>query len=148
MATRNRGAGNLTIHPVSAAKLATRIVAEQEEPTVQGWIPRGGPYQCQPIPTALFNVEGGGVTAVSYVLHPTRRGEASPVRGVDRMPVEGGIGLRVRFADGRTDLFVQAQAGGREGRFEGGTTDAEAAMVRLDAKGNRTAVIAVKGGVR
>jgi hypothetical protein len=145
--TRNRGASNLAIYPASPARVVTRIVAGQEAPTVQGWIPRGGPYKCQPIPTALFGVEGSGVTALAYVLYPTPKGASSPVQGVDLLNVEGpgGIGLRVRFADGRTDLFVQAQEGGRERKFEGFVTDAEAALVRLDAQGRRKAVIAVRG---
>ncbi len=146
VATQNREAGNLIIHPVSAAKVATRIVAGQENPVVQGWIPRGGPYKCQPIPTALFDAEGSGVTAVSYVLVPTRKGASSPVRSVELMPVEGagGTGLRVRFADGRQDLFVQGQEGGRERRFGGFTMDAEVALVRLDAKGDCMAMITVR----
>ncbi len=145
VATQNREASNLTIYPVSSARVVTRVVAGQEEPAVQGWIPRGGPYKCQPIPTALFDVEGSGVTALAYVLYPTPKGASSPVQGVDLLPVQDGIGLRVRFADGRTDLFVQAQGGGRERKFGGFTTDAEATLVRLDAQGRRRAVIAVKG---
>jgi hypothetical protein len=147
VATRNRGASNLAIYPVSPAKVVTRVVAGQEAPVVQGWIPRGGPYKCQPIPTALFDVEGSGVTALSYVLYPTPKGASSPVQGVDLLPVQDGVGLRVRFADGRTDLFVQVQEGGQERRFEGVTTDAEAALVRLGARGERRAIIAVRGRI-
>jgi hypothetical protein len=145
--TRNRDASNLTIYPVSSAPVVTRIVAGQEEPTVQGWIPRGGPYECQPIPTALFNAEGSGVTALSYALYPTPKGASSPVEGLDLLTADepGGIGLRLRFTDGRTDLFIQALEGGRQRTFEGFTTDAEATLIRLDAHGVCKAVIAVNG---
>ena len=98
--TRNSGGeSNLGIYAISTKPTDVRIISGQEEPTVQGWIPRGGPYQCEPIPTAIFKTEGDGPTLMAYVLYPVKAGEVSPVAHVEYIPAVGDNG-RVAIADG------------------------------------------------
>ena len=124
--TRNSGGeSNLGIYAISTKTIDVRIVSGQEEPTVQGWIPRGGPYQCEPIPTAIFKTEGDGPT-----------GEGSPVTHVEYIPAVGDNGRvaiagRVALRDDREFYFVQSEAGEGWIRVADGETDAEAGAMEL-----------------
>ena len=112
-----------------------RIISGQEEPTVQGWIPPGGPYQCEPIPTAIFKAEGDGPTLMSYVLYPVKAGEVSPVAHVEYIPAVGDNGAaiagRIALRDDREIYFVQSEAGEGWIRVSDGETDAEAGAMEL-----------------
>ena len=139
--TRNAdGESNFGIYGIGTAALSVDVVEGQEEPTVQGWIPRGKPYECQPIPTPIFKAEGKGVVAMSYVLCPIRAGETSPVVQVDRFEAtaDGGrhaIAGRIGFQDGTAFYFVQAEAGDGMVRAGAGETDAEAGGVMVSQSG-------------
>ncbi|MGA1199124.1 MAG: alginate lyase family protein, partial [Candidatus Latescibacterota bacterium] len=130
--TRNGvGESNLGIYGIANTEFSIEVVSGQEEPIVQGWIPRGKPYECQPIPTPVFKAQGKGTVVMSYVLYPIRAGEKSPVVQVDTFPVmaEGeraAIAGRVGFDDGKAFYFVQAELGTGLIRAGLGETNAEA----------------------
>lgn len=101
--TRNRDAGNLGIYGVLPDDAELEIVSGQEEPIVQGWIPRGKPYECQPIPTAVYKTRGSGVTEMTYVICPIAKEELSPISYVERLSIrEGRSGGRIALKDGRS----------------------------------------------
>lgn len=113
--TVNSISPNLSIIPLADQGLSAKIVSGQEEPVVQGWAPTGGAValKVKPIPTPTFEITASGPTWMAYVLYPTATGAACPVRCVDRVemsaePEVKAIGLAVRFDNGRTDYFVQA----------------------------------------
>ena len=148
--TKNgEGESNLGIYALSENTVDLSIVSGQEEPTVQGWIPRGGPYQCEPIPTAVFKTEGVGPVVMSYVLCPMRAGEESSVTDVahisatadnGRVAIAGRIGLR----GDRAIFFAQSEAGDGWVRAGEGQTDGEACAVEL-AEGRVDRLIVVEG---
>ena len=129
---------NLDIRGLATKPIDARIVSGQEEPTVQGWIPRGGPYQCEPIPTAIFKIEGYGPAAMTYILYPVKPGEESPVIHVERIPIVGdnnrvAIAGRIALRDGRKIYFIQSETGKGWLHAIEGETDAEAgAMTMID----------------
>ncbi len=136
MTKNNGGESNLGIYAISTKPMDVRIVSGQEEPTVQGWIPRGGPYQCEPIPTAIFKAEGDGPTLMSYVLYPVKAGEVSPVAHVEYIPAvadNGRVAIagQIALRDGRAFYFVQSEAGEGWIRAADGETDAEAGAMEL-----------------
>jgi len=144
--TQGEGA-NLAVQAVATAPLGTALILGQEAPEAQGWIPRGGPYEVQPIPAVAYRASWRGTLALGYVLYPLRPGQASPIRAVERVEVEASapaIGLRLQLADGRA--FLYAQRHGRLGpmRFAGFETDAEAALVEW-RDGQVAAATAVNG---
>ena len=128
--------GNLDIRGLATKPIYGDIVSGQKEPTVQGWIPRGGPYQCEPIPTAIFKTEGYGPVAMTYILYPVKPGEESPIIRVERIPIMGDnncvvIAGRVVLRDDRDIYFVQSEAGEGRRRAIEGETDAEAGIMAL-----------------
>ena len=130
------GESYLAIYAVSENAVETSIVAGQEEPTVQGWIPRGAPYECQPIPTAIFKTEGVGPMAVSYVLCPVKAGEKSPITGVENIPASADNGRaavagRIGLGEKRALIFAQGEAGGGQMYAGGGETDCESCVMDL-----------------
>lgn len=106
---------NLAIHVAGLTPLRTEIVCGQTEPEVQGWIPRGGPYECQPIPTAVFRTRWKGITALTYVLYPLAPEERDPVISLEKIEVNSdastticpAIGFRLSLANGRAFLYAQ-----------------------------------------
>jgi hypothetical protein len=135
--TRNSaGQSNLGIYAISTKPVSASIVSGQEEPTVQGWVPRGGPYECEPIPTAIFKAENKGVMMMSYILYPIKAGAESPVTRVEHIAASGdngraAIGGRIALGDGREIYFVQSEAGEGFVQANGGETDAEAGVLEL-----------------
>jgi len=150
--TRNAsGESNFGIYGVANTAFSIDVISGQEEPIVQGWIPRGKPYECQPIPTPVFKAEGKGTVVMSYVLCPIRAGEKSPVVQVDTFPAsaEGGkaaIAGRVGFEDGKAFYFVQAESGAELIRAGLGETNAEAGGLMV-VDGKIENLILVKGDV-
>ena len=127
---------DLDIRALATAPITTRIVSGQDEPTVQGFIPRGGPYQCEPIPTAIFKTTGHGAIAMTYILYPVKPGEESPILHVEPIPIAGdndrlGIAGRIALRDGRDIYFIQSEAGEGWLRASEGETDAEAGAMTL-----------------
>ena len=105
--TCNRDAGNLGIYGLVPERTQLDVISGQEEPVVQGWIPRGKPYECQPLPTAVYRTEGGGTTAMSYVLAPIAPHEMSPVSYAERLTTSvGSTAGRVLLKDGRMIHFA------------------------------------------
>lgn len=149
--TRNaEGESNFGIYGMGTTALSVDVISGQEEPTVQGWIPRGKPYECQPIPTPIFKTEGKGTVAMSYVLCPIRAGEKSPVVHVDvfEATAEGervAIAGRVGFDDGTAFNFVQAEAGDGTVKVGSGETDAEAGGVWVSQDGVIEKLVLVNG---
>lgn len=82
-ATNDGGLANLAIIPLDAAGVSSTVVAGQETPEVQGWVPGSAlaSSPCSPVATPVFHQEGSGIVVVPYVLCPSKPGEA--VRVVD-----------------------------------------------------------------
>jgi hypothetical protein len=100
--TQNRDNGNLGIYGALPANAEISVVAGQEEPIVQGWIPRGKPYECQPLPTAVFKAQGRGITEMSYVICPIAKDDLSPISYIERLSSEPGLSAgRIAMMDGR-----------------------------------------------
>ena len=101
--TRNRDTGNLGIYGVVPEGTVVDVVSGQADPVVQGWIPRGKPYECQPLPTAIFKTEGSGITEMAYVICPIAKGDMSPISYVERQSsAEGRSSGRLVMMDGRS----------------------------------------------
>jgi hypothetical protein len=134
---------NLAIIPLADDGLSVRVTSGQEKPIVQGWMPAGG-YNVRPIPTSTYSREQSGPASFAYVFYPIAQGKECPISSVEKLAVEGGqaVGLSIRFSDGRTDYFVQAEKPGGNLRFLDFETDAQAAQVRVDADGTVKALLA------
>jgi len=147
--TRNVDGGNLGIYGIVPPGTALEIVSGQEDPVVQGWIPRNGIHKCEPIPTPIFRAEGAGTLALSYVLCPIPPGAPSPVSYVERIPGSAGelaaVGGRIVMRDGREIYFGQREAGEGRMRADTGETDAEAAAVIIGPSGKIDRLILVNG---
>lgn len=152
VATKNRtGESNFAIYAIGSMPMSMEIVSGREEPTVQGWIPRGKPYECRPIPTPIFKAEGEGTVAMSYVLYPVAAGETPPVTSVERLPVTSksdlaAIAGRICLRNGKSIYFLQREAGEGSVRMDGNETNAEAGVVALDQEGRIDRLILVDGG--
>lgn len=145
--TYNRDAGNLGIYGLVPEATELDIISGQEEPVVQGWIPRGRQNECQPLPTAVYRVSGSGTTTATFLLVPIAPGEITPVsfaeRGENgRETVASG---RVAMRDGRTIRFAM-QAATSEGLSSGAlSSDGAAFAIVEDDEGAVTEVIDVNG---
>ena len=149
--TRNAaGQSNFGIYGMANATFSVAVVSGQEKPTVQGWIPRGKPYECQPIPTPIFKVSGANTVVMSYVLYPIRAGEKSPIAEAEAYPTTGengggGIAGRISFGNGRVFYFVQQETGSRLVQAGSGQTDGEAAGLLVSAEGRVEKRVLVNG---
>ena len=149
--TKNaEGQSNFGIYAIGNKPVSVEIVSGQEEPTVQGWIPRGKPYECQPIPTPIFKAEGEGTVVMSYVLYPIAAGKTSPVTYVENIPASAdnnraAIAGRIAIAGGGDIYFVQSESGKGWVRSHEGETDAEAGAMVLGLGGKVDRLILVNG---
>lgn len=149
--TRNaEGESNFGIYGIANVPFSIDVISGQEDPVVQGWIPRGKPYECQPIPTPIFKAEGEGTVVMSYVLFPIKAGESSPVTYMERIPVNGdqgraAIGGRIALKGGREIYFVQSEAGDGWLRGDHGETNAESGAMILGLGGKVERLILVNG---
>lgn len=140
--TRNeQGESNLGMYGLANAPFSIDVISGQEEPIVQGWIPRGKPYECQPIPTPVFKAKGKGTVAMSYILYPIQADQTSPVVQVTPIAVTAennrtAIAGRVEMENGEGVVFVQSEAGEGWIRGEGIETDAEVDVQVLGKDGN------------
>ena len=149
--TRNDGAGNLGIYGLASEAAAVEVVSGQESPIVQGWIPRGGPYECQPIPTAVFRTEGTGPVVMSYVISPIPKDRPSPVSYVGSLAEVSSdlpaIAGHVEFRNGSQAYFVQRCAGEGWVRNPRAETDAEAVATIVKSNGAVERICMVNGTV-
>ncbi|MBS12214.1 MAG: hypothetical protein CME19_11510 [Gemmatimonadetes bacterium] len=144
--TRNRDAGNLGIYGVIPENSEVDIISGQEEPVVQGWIPRGKPYECQPLPTAVYLATGSGVTELTYVICPIAKGEMSPVSYVERLSPGSGLAAgRIAMKDGRSVHYGMRLPGSgpaRSGAFE---SDCDAFAVIESVQGEVSSMHTIDG---
>jgi len=148
--TRNVGESNVGIYGLATgAEISVEIVCGQEDPVVQGWIPRGGPYECQPIPTAVFSAEGCGPVVMSYAVCPVPGGRLSPILAAEALRDMSGdlpsIAGHVELRAGGQVYFGQRMAGAGVMRNPRAETDAEATALEVNADGVVTRVCLVKG---
>ena len=143
VSTRNADAANLALIPLAGGGLDASVVKGREEEEVQGWAAE--PWR--PVPTAVYHKSGKGVVRFVTVLYPTARGQALPVAAVEPVQVAGedAVAARIRLADGRSHLFLQADAPGKPRAFDGWSTDGELALVELGADGRPGRRILVSG---
>jgi hypothetical protein len=147
--TRNAdGQSNFGIYCIANREFSCEVVSGQEEPTVQGWIPRGKPYECQPIPTPIFKSAGSGMVAMCYVLYPIEAGERSPVTAVTQISVKAdcphaAIAGRITMQGGGEVVFVQSEKGAGWVRGDEGETDAEAEVKVFGGDGKMDRLIRV-----
>ena len=118
---------NLSIFPVG---LDAKVISGQEKPTVQGWILKSG-YEVRPLPTAVFTKEASGPASMAYVLYPTAEGSECPITKIEPLTIKNAVGMAIRFANGRTDYFVQAEGPGKVS-FADYEMDGTAAYVRVE----------------
>lgn len=107
VATQRPGEANLGIFPLVSGDLSVRIISGQEEPALQGWLPREhGRTGAFPRPTACFTRRGRGVVHFLYVFAPARPGEKVPVRSVSAGDAQGAaISATIAFGD-RVDVVT------------------------------------------
>jgi hypothetical protein len=95
--TQNSGEANLTVAARPDAGMSLKVIEGQENP-VQGWLP-AGMNRVRPAPVGVFSARGVN-REMLYVLAPSPKGAADPVRAVE--PIEGDPrAARITFADGR-----------------------------------------------
>lgn len=140
--TENEDASNLAIIPLADEGLKVSIVSGQEEP-VQGWA--NHPWRA--IPTAIYTKEGKRTVRFLYLLYPVPKGQQVPIVSVKSLgsgvPSAGSgqvatssfIAVKITFADGRADYFVQSDEPGKEVQFGEFSTDGEVAFVQTKANG-------------
>ena len=141
---------NLAIIPLADDGLSLQVISGQGKPIVQGWMPAGG-YDVRPIPTPTFSREQSGPASFVYVFYPTAAGAECPIASVEKLAVSGAdqaAGITIRFADGRTDHFVQAAKSGKRLRFDDFETDGQAAHVRVGKDGTVKGLVAGGTGIR
>ncbi len=144
--TCNRDAGNLGIYGIVPEGTELDVVSGQEDPVVQGWIPRGKPYECHPLPTAVYATEGSGTTAMSYVLVPIARGEMSPISYAERLDGEAGVSVgRISLKDGRTVHYAVRLPGSDDLMLDDFHSDGEAFAIVESRSGTIDRVLEVDG---
>jgi len=148
LVTDNKESSNIAIIPLADENLGVRIVSGQEKPVVQGWVPAGG-YRVRPIPTPVFEKKQAGPASFVYVLYPISAGTECPIAEIAPLPIEAEanvqvVGATIRFANGRTDYFVQADRPGTKIKFLDFETDAAATLVRIE--GERVTAACLAGG--
>lgn len=147
--TRNDVGGDFGIYTLANEEIEIKVVSGQMEPDVQGWIPRGGPYECQPIPTAIFSTEGSGTIVMAYVLCPKPEGTFPLVSYMEHIPSLSenlsSVAGRIMLLDGREIYFVLREPG--KGRVQGGEgeTDAEALAVVIASSGKIDRIFMANG---
>lgn len=151
--TENPDGANLSIVPLADNGLKVSVVAGQEKPVFQGWIPMGGMsvYKVRPIPTPIYEREQSGPTSFLYAFYPTAKGAACPIVAVEPLKLQADPGVQataaaIRFADGHVDYFLQAATAAGKIRFGEFKTDAEAAYVQM--KNGKIAKAYLAGGTQ
>ena len=144
--TCNRDAGNLGIYGLVPEGTELDCISGQEEPVVQGWIPRGKPSQCIPLPTAVYTTEGGGTTSMSFLLAPIAAKEISPVSYAERLTgSEGTAAGRVLLKDGRMIHFAARLPDEADLVLDDFRSDGEAFAIVEVADGTIAEVMEVNG---
>ena len=148
--TTNQNSANLTIFPLFESDLTVQIVAGQEDPVVQGWVPAGG-FDVRPVPTPIFSKQGAGVCHFLYVFYPTKPTEECPIVEVGPLSVRGNdgasiVGAEIKFNNGRIDYFVQTDGQAGEIRFLDFETDAT--VVYLSMQDGAVSKAYLGGGTR
>ena len=144
--THNRGEGNLGIYGMVPAGTTLAVVSGQEEPIVQGWIPRGKPYECQPIPTAVYRIDGSGTTTASFLLATMGPGEHSPISFAERVPSREGVAAgRAALMDGRMIHFASRRSGEGELSLDTIRSNGEAFAIVEGADGTIDDIFEVNG---
>ena len=125
--TNNPKTANLILWPVSSSPLDVEIVRGREEEPVQGW---AQPWR--PVPTAVYTLEGKGVTHVAIVLYPSAPKKRSPLKNVRLLPVttegkprDDAMALRIELADGKVHTLLHADKPGVRRQCEAIATEAE-----------------------
>jgi hypothetical protein len=146
--TRNRDAGNLGIYGILAEGAEVEVISGQEEPIVQGWIPRGKPYECQPLPTAVFKTRGSGITDMTFVICPIAKQEMTPISYVERLPADPGQSAgRVVMKDGRALHYGIRLAAPTTASCSAFSSDSDAFAVIESASGDVSSIHTIDGTV-
>ena len=144
VATASADAANVTVLPMASDRLKLTVVKGEDDP-VQGW----GNDPWRPVPAAVYSTSGRGTIWMAYAVVPTRAGEDSSITSVEWIgDDEETLALAVNFADGRKDLIHIAHKNKAEKAFGVYTSDAEAAVVRLNAAGSTTGTFAIGGTLK
>ncbi len=118
-------AGNIVIAPVAGLGVAGRIVAGQEQPTVQGWV-KCGAYEVRPAATAVYGRKASNVVTMAYVFYPFK-GKTVPVASAESVALkcEGceaqeALGVRIRRTDGTDHIVIRLDRRGSHAAWSGG----------------------------
>jgi hypothetical protein len=139
--------GGFRILPLRPDPLEVAIVKGQTEPEVQGWLPAGGIGKLREIPTAIYRWRASGPSVVGWLLLPRGKDEEWPVAAAKPLAARDArtLAAELLLAGGRRAWLVRRPAG------EAGTavgpiaTDAEVALLGLDAAGRPRDTIQVGG---
>ena len=144
--TQNRDAGNLGIYGVLPEGTELEIVSGQEEPIVQGWIPRGKPYECQPLPTAVYRCSGIGITEMTYVIAPIAKEDLSPISYIERLSVDGGRSAgRIALKDGRSIHYAIRLPGNGAAECGAFSAECDAFAVMESVSGEVSSIHTIEG---
>lgn len=102
--TQNAKGAQLGIFPLPTPELQVRIIQGQEQPFVQGWLPREHALTgAFPRPCVYFTQKGKGTVRFLYVFAPAPEGHPVPVLIVTPGQAEGAqISADIAFRDGQT----------------------------------------------
>jgi hypothetical protein len=94
--TQNAGEANLTIAARPDPGMSLEVIEGRGDP-VQGWLPAGG-NRVRAAPVGVFSARGAS-REMLYVLAPSPKGAADPLRSVERLG-DDPRAARIVFADG------------------------------------------------
>jgi hypothetical protein len=138
--TENTKGGNLAILTIGPQGTAVEVVEAQEEPFVQGWMPKNGDItKCLPVPTPVYTFSGVGKLAITYVVVPVAPGAESPMTGIRPLHVRAGnlacsAGV-LTMANGKEIYFAQREPGDIRMAVGEGETDSESGALFADRSG-------------
>lgn len=144
LVTANQEGPNLALWAAGSAPVTVQVVAGQQEPVVQGWVPSGG-YDVRPIPTPIFTATAPGTVWLAYLLYPLPAGQAMPAAGLTLSATEGGCVVEVRFADGRVDALSLGAPGGKAPALGAVQPAGEVLFTRLAADGKVRSAVTIEG---
>ncbi len=148
--TNNAEGGNLAIYAIGPRDASLQVILAQEEPFIQGWMPKGGDVtKCLPVPTPVYAFGGSGKLALIYAIVPIAPGEASPVSSLRAISVQAGdlacaAGV-LTMVDGREFHFAQREPGEESMLVGDAETDAESGALIVDRSGRIEKVLLVNG---
>ncbi|MBT3380097.1 MAG: heparinase [Lentisphaerae bacterium] len=138
------GQPGLAIVPLTEEARAVEIINGQEEPCVQGWVPGGGKYEMQPIPTPVFTSEAPGPVTMAWMLMPLRPDEALDVASCELAASDAGETAVITFKDGRSHLLLLRNGASKTISTAGATSNAEITLIERRSDGAEQRLVTIE----